>query len=331
MIKQIPMCDSWTFSLNFNKNMILDDYDLSNDIAVTLPHTAAETPLNYFDEKIYQVVCGYRKVFSVDKKYKNNRIFVKFMAVAHVADVYLNGEHICTHKNGYTAFEIEITDKVRFDKENVLALSCSGTEQDNVPPFGHVVDYMTYAGIYGNVYLEIRPQTFIEDVYIETIIPNEFVYNENKPFENLTQAALNLKVKINGLESGKFEEKIFLKRFADDAIAQDVNTPLSIREAFAKDLHSVINDIYKENTLLSSMQKDSESDITQFKGKVKNVSVWDHLSPVLYELTCVLYKDDEEIDEKKIRFGFRKAKFYKDGFYLNNRKFKIIGLNRHQS
>ena len=39
----------------------------------------------------------------------------------------------------------------------------------------------------------------------------------------------------------------------------------------------------------------------------------------------------EIIDEKIIIFGFRDAQFRKDGFYLNGKKLKIRGLNRHQS
>ncbi|MBR6916724.1 MAG: glycoside hydrolase family 2 protein, partial [Clostridia bacterium] len=38
-----------------------------------------------------------------------------------------------------------------------------------------------------------------------------------------------------------------------------------------------------------------------------------------------------KIDTYKTTFGFRSAHFRADGFYLNGRKLKIVGLNRHQS
>ncbi len=38
-----------------------------------------------------------------------------------------------------------------------------------------------------------------------------------------------------------------------------------------------------------------------------------------------------ELDTVQVRFGFRTCEFKEDGFYLNHRKIKLVGLNRHQS
>ena len=70
-----------------------------------------------------------------------------------------------------------------------------------------------------------------------------------------------------------------------------------------------------------------ESEVDEFK--VENPSLWDLDQPNLYTLvTRVESKDGSE--EYQTRFGFRKAEFRPDGFYLNNKKVKLIGLNRHQ-
>ena len=70
-----------------------------------------------------------------------------------------------------------------------------------------------------------------------------------------------------------------------------------------------------------------ESEVDEFK--VENPSLWDLDEPNLYTLvTKIESKDGEE--EYRSRFGFRKAEFRSDGFYLNNKKVKLIGLNRHQ-
>ena len=39
-------------------------------------------------------------------------------------------------------------------------------ESLNIPPFGNVIDYMTYGGIYRDVYIEIKNPTYISDVFI---------------------------------------------------------------------------------------------------------------------------------------------------------------------
>ena len=61
------------------------------------------------------------------------------------------------------------------------------------------------------------------------------------------------------------------------------------------------------------------------------VKLWDIENPKLYEIKVKLLKDSEVIDEYKDTFGFREAEFRADGFYLNGRRVKLVGLNRHQA
>ena len=75
-----------------------------------------------------------------------------------------------------------------------------------------------------------------------------------------------------------------------------------------------------DNLLLESDKDDFEID---------NPILWDLNNPKLYALITKV--ESENGVEKYInRIGFRKAEFKKDGFYLNNQKVKLIGLNRHQ-
>ncbi|HBP25624.1 MAG TPA: beta-galactosidase, partial [Acholeplasmatales bacterium] len=62
-----------------------------------------------------------------------------------------------------------------------------------------------------------------------------------------------------------------------------------------------------------------------------DLRLWDISDPHLYDIKVALIKNREAIDEKAIRFGFRKAEFTKDGFFLNRQFLKLRGLNRHQS
>jgi len=54
---------------------------------------------------------------------------------------------------------------------------------------------------------------------------------------------------------------------------------------------------------------------------------WSLENPKLYTFELAL----ENGETKRVRFGSRSARFTKDGFFLNGRKRKLIGLNRHQS
>ena len=73
-------------------------------------------------------------------------------------------EHFC----GYTAFSVDLAPYLLFEEENVLVVKADSRESINVPPFGKVIDYMTYGGMYREVYLDILDKTCIEDVFVKT-------------------------------------------------------------------------------------------------------------------------------------------------------------------
>ncbi|MCR5337035.1 MAG: glycoside hydrolase family 2 protein, partial [Lachnospiraceae bacterium] len=65
---------------------------------------------------------------------------------------------------------------------------------------------------------------------------------------------------------------------------------------------------------------------------IGDVELWDVTHPVLYEMKTEFCDGSGGVcDEVITTFGFRKAVLKKNGFYLNGRKLKIRGLNRHQS
>ena len=54
--------------------------------------------------------------------------------------------------------------------------------------------------------------------------------------------------------------------------------------------------------------------------------MWDLDNPYLYNLKIIY-----ENAEYKERFGLRSSEFKADGYYLNGKLIKLLGLNRHQS
>ena len=143
---------------------------------VRLPHTVKETPLHYFDEEIYQKVCAYRRVFFAEEAWKGKHVLLTIEAAGHSAWVYLNGKLLGEHHCGYTAFQIDLAQSLSFTEENELIIKVDSREKQNIPPFGHVVDYMTYGGLYREVYVEIKDTYYIEDVFVKTkrILKNNY-------------------------------------------------------------------------------------------------------------------------------------------------------------
>jgi beta-galactosidase len=63
---------------------------------------------------------------------------------------------------------------------------------------------------------------------------------------------------------------------------------------------------------------------------LEGLALWTQEAPTLYTLRCTLTTASGK-HVAETRFGFRTAEFRADGFYLNGRRLKLRGLNRHQS
>ncbi len=136
--------------------------------AVRLPHTVKETPLHYADKADYETVCGYRRRLTLPAEARGKRVFLQFDGAAHIATVYCNGRELLTHRCGYTAFRADLTEAAVFGGENLIAVRLDCTENPSVPPFGFVIDYLTYGGLYRDVWLDLRPAQRIEDLFVCT-------------------------------------------------------------------------------------------------------------------------------------------------------------------
>ena len=157
--------NDWEYIDQWSDAFIIDG---SADKIVRLPHTVQELPLHYANSESYQKVVGYRKRLSFDPSLKGRRHFIRFDGSAHESTVYFNGKQMYVHACGYTAFTVELTDDIRFDTENLLVVKVDSRESLNTPPFGFVIDYLTYGGIYRDVWLYDKPTYFIKDVFVTT-------------------------------------------------------------------------------------------------------------------------------------------------------------------
>lgn len=156
------------FAFN-NGWLFTEDYDAGFDkaISVRLPHTAREIPYNYIDCRDYQMVCGYRKSFTAPSEWQGKRLILRFDGAAHEATVFCNGTRVGYHACGYTAFSVDITGSIDFGCENVIDVRLDTRESLNIPPFGFVIDYLCYGGLYREVTLEVKDPEYIKEVLIE--------------------------------------------------------------------------------------------------------------------------------------------------------------------
>ncbi len=160
---KLHLNDGWYFTETFTESLLTSCDGLT---PVRLPHTVKEVPLNYFHERIYQMVSGYvRPIFAPDE-WRGKRILVTFGAAGHEATVYCNGAKLARHRCGYTAFTVELTEHIRIGQENLLTVRLDSRESLDQPPFGNVIDYLCFGGLYRGVTLEVAEQSRIGDIFV---------------------------------------------------------------------------------------------------------------------------------------------------------------------
>ena len=163
------LCNNWEFSEKWSDGF---GHGEGEALSVRLPHTVKKLPLHYIDHNAYQMLCGYRKMLHIPAEYAHKRLFLQFDGAAHIATVYVNGAEVVHHRCGYTAFRCEITDYVTPEEDALIAVKLDTTENPEVPPFGFVIDYLTYGGLYREVWLDVREQSYIEDIFVTTPRPD---------------------------------------------------------------------------------------------------------------------------------------------------------------
>ncbi len=160
----IALNEGWTFNEGFSPDLTAT---LGKGARVSLPHSAVELPFSYFDEASTWRPFTYQKVITRDPAWDGQEVWLICDGAMADAVVYLNGERLGAHADGYTPFAVRLTGKLTAG-DNLLAIKVDGSENPDIPPFGGRIDYLTYAGIYRDVWLKVVPPVSIGRVKIET-------------------------------------------------------------------------------------------------------------------------------------------------------------------
>jgi len=210
--------------INFNQDWLyackrLDFSDPDGKFgSITLPHTNKIFPHHNFDNKDYQFVSTYRKNISNLPEWETKKVKLEFGGVMIAADVFVNDTLVKEHLGGYMPFSVDITD-VLIPGENVLTVYVDSRERKDIPPYGHLVDYLTFGGIYRDVYLNILNPVHIDNVFI-------------KAKNVLENPELNCSIRLNQYQPG-----LKLEAILEDANGNEIATCLGSTNAVTTNLN----------------------------------------------------------------------------------------------
>ena len=121
----------------------------------------------------------YRREITVPAEWKGKRVFLVIGASDHDTAGWLDGQKLGAHSGGYTPFEFELTDVVKWGEPQKLTLRA--WDEGNEPArkswrlYGKQ-GYGNARGIWQTVYLEARGQEYLETVHFTPDIENGAVH-----------------------------------------------------------------------------------------------------------------------------------------------------------
>ncbi|MDH7460713.1 glycoside hydrolase family 2 TIM barrel-domain containing protein [Chitinophagaceae bacterium 26-R-25] len=299
----------WAFYRNDVPHAAAVDYNDKDWYAVTVPHVMRLEKKHNGGNQSYQGIGWYRRYFKVPSSFKDKRLTICFDGVQMNCDVFLNGEKVCTHNGGYMGFVIDISDKVKFDRDNVLAVRVSNLNDPQTPPGKPQakLDFNYYGGIYRDVKLVATSKLYISD-----------------PLEANKIAGGGLFVTYSKVTKEYAEVNIKTHVVNNFATAQQVKLVTTIKDKNNREVAQSIvsNTVQHEQEFVQNIS-------------MNNPSLWHPDHPYLYHIVSNVYVDNKLVDDKITNIGVRTISFTSpsgkaDGFYINGEKLYLRGANRHQ-
>ena len=188
----------WNFAFDFGESGLerkwFENPDFDQKIMVPYP---PESKLSGIEHKGFMNSVWYHRTFEVPEEWLDDRIFVNFGGVDYECRAWVNGKEIGRHYGGSASFSFEATEAIESGKNDIVVLAVDHI-RSNIQPKGKqsktyfnngCCNYTRVTGIWQTVWMEARPQTYLEQVKIVPDLDNErfvvtpLVQDTNVPFE----------------------------------------------------------------------------------------------------------------------------------------------------
>ena len=234
----------------------------------------------------------YRYEFNVPDNWNDGRTIIHFAGVKTAYHVYVNGEEVGYAEGAYLPSEFDITDFLH-EGQNLLAVAVY-----RVADIQKIENFDTWrlSGIFRDVALLFRPNTYIEDFEITAKAINQY-----------TDGQWGLSASIGNKSK------------------RDVgNLTLAVQLRNAGDERVVSEEVVKVPTV-----RQGKTGTVSLNKLIRNVSLWSAEEPSLYKTVLELRNNKEVLEAIAVNTGFRTIEIIDEQIKVNGKKIYFKGVNRH--
>lgn len=277
---------------------------------INLPHTPFVEPLVVLHQ--WQGICYYRKILNVSKKEIDKQLWLEFEGAMHLADVWVNGQHLIQHSGGYTPFVVDVTGMLHADRGNEILVRLDNRNNPLIPPGKplETLDFCYYGGLYRDVNLIVKHPVHITHPIMANEVAGGGIF-VTYPYVSKQEAEIKVKTQVSN--------KVGTQRH------------LTIRHTLYE--WSKKKGRGKKVALVESplvlAAGTTQHHTQQFT--VNNPKLWYPDSPALYVLRTEVMDGRKVTDCEDTRIGIRRIEMAREkGFVINDKPLKLEGSNRHQ-
>ncbi len=278
-------------------------YDDSSWQGINVPHAPVITPLRVQWSSGTAEINWYRKHFTLENTYQNNKIFIEFEGADQVSDVWINGTHLGVHYGAYLPLTVDISDYVYFGgTDNVIAVKIDESQDDDIPAYGL---WLSSGGLYRDVWMHITDKLHVTDAVYADIVAGGGIF-VTYPEVNVAQASVQIKTHV---------------------LNEDPTAIICTLESYIVDKNNMVVAEAIDTQVIAAS---GENTFTQL-ATVMAPKLWHPDHPDLYTLFTHVLKDGQIVDTCKTRFGIRSILFsFANGFTINGQPLTLRGTNRVQ-
>lgn len=277
---------------------------------INLPHTPFVEPLVVLHQ--WQGICYYRKILNVSKKEIDKQLWLEFEGAMHLADVWVNGQHLIQHSGGYTPFVVDVTGMLHADRGNEILVRLDNRNNPLIPPGKplETLDFCYYGGLYRDVNLIVKHPVHITHPIMANEVAGGGIF-VTYPYVSKQEAEIKVKTQVSN--------KVGTQRH------------LTIRHTLYE--WSKKKGRGKKVALVESplvlAAGTTQHHTQQFT--VNNPKLWYPDSPALYVLRTEVMDGRKVTDCEDTRIGIRRIEMTREkGFVINDKPLKLEESNRHQ-
>ncbi len=297
----------WRFMFNKmpDDRVYRRDYDDTWWTDVCLPHTVNIEPHDVLLPA--QGQCWYRRRLFVDEALRGKLLYLTFEGAMQEADVYINGERVCSHAGGYLPFVVDITACVTYGADNSIAVYLQNLDNPDIPPgkSSNKLDFQYFGGLYRNVYLTVCDKLHITDPILRNKVADGGIFVR---YETVSEDSADVLVSVNVQNEHPVEHTATLA-----ITLLDREGGVVLRQT-----HPITIASGRDTTVRTRMT-------------VLQPRLWSPADPYLYSLRAEIVAEGGVVDAAWESIGIRHIRFTREGFFLNGERCRLTGANRHQS